>query len=67
MKLQHVFNGKIAFKLISTNFLREKYTRFIYKQPSYYGSNVKNSLKVKQFAKQPPTLKKSMQKILVGL
>ena len=32
-------------------------TRFFYKQPSCYGSNVKNDLKVKQLARQPPTLK----------
>ena len=31
---------------------------FFYKQPSCYGSNVKNGLKVKQLAKQPSTLKK---------
>ena len=56
--------------MISTNFFREKYTRFFYKQPSYYkqqGFNVKNGLKVKELAKQPPTLKALMQKILVGL
>ena len=40
---------------------------FFYKQPSCYGSNVKNGLKVKQLAKQPPTLKVRMQKILVQL
>ena len=33
----------------------------------YYGSNVKNGVKVKQLAKQPPKLKMLMQKILVGL
>ena len=60
MKLQ-----QIAFKLIGTNFLREKYNRF-FKQPSYYGSNIENGLKVKQLAKQPPTSKTLMQKILVG-
>ena len=38
-----------------------------YKQPSCYGSNVKNGLKVKQLAKQPSALKTQMQKILVGL
>ena len=38
-----------------------------YKQPSWKGSNVKNSLNVKQPAKQLPTLKALMQKILVGL
>ena len=35
---------------------------FFFKQPSCYGSNVKNELKVKQLAKQPPTLKMLMQK-----
>ena len=35
MQLQKILNEKIAFKLISTNFLREKYNRFYYKQPSY--------------------------------
>ena len=33
----------------------------------YYRSNVKNGLKVKQLAKQPPKLKMLMQKILVGV
>ena len=32
------------------------YTFFLYKQPSSSGSNLKNGLKVKQHAKQPPTL-----------
>ena len=35
------------------------------KQPSYYGSNIKNGLKVNQLAKEPPTLKTLTQKILV--
>ena len=39
---------------------------FFNKQPSYYGSNVKNGLKVKQLAKHHPTLKTLTQKILVG-
>ena len=39
----------------------------MYKQPSHQGSNIKNSLKVKQLAKQPPTLKRLMQTSLVGL
>ena len=30
-------------------------------------SNVKNGLNVKELAKQPPTLKRLMQKIMVGL
>ena len=42
-------------------------TRFSYKQPSCYGSNVKSGLNVKQLVKQPPTLKTLMQKSLVGL
>ena len=41
--------------------------KFFYKQSSWYGSNVKNGIKVKQLAKQPATLKTLMQKILVGL
>ena len=41
--------------------LKIKYT-FFFKQLSCYGSNVKNELKVKQLAKQPPTLKMLMQK-----
>ena len=40
--------------------------RFFYKQPSCYGFNVKNGLKVTQLAKQPP-FKKLLRKILVGL
>ena len=31
-----------------------------YKQPICWGSNVKNGLKVKQLAKEPPTLKALM-------
>ena len=38
---------------------------FIYEQPSCWGSGVKNGLKVKQLAKQPPTLKTLIQKILL--
>ena len=40
------------------------YTRFFYKykQPSCWGSNVKNGLKIKQLAKQRPTLKTLLQK-----
>ena len=33
--LQQISKGKIEFKLISSKFLREKYTRFFDKQPSY--------------------------------
>ena len=37
-------------------------TRFsFHKQPSYFGSNVNNGVKVKQLAKQHPTLKTLMQ------
>ena len=39
----------------------KKAPELFYKQPSYEGSNVKNGLKVKQFAEQPPTLKTLMQ------
>ena len=35
---------------------------FFYKQPSCYGSNVKNGLKVKQLAKQPSTFGWSLSK-----
>ena len=38
---------------------------FFHKQPSCSGFNVKNGLKVKQLAKQPPTLITLMQKNLV--
>ena len=38
---------------------------FIYKQPNCQGTDVKNGLKVKQLAKQPPTLKTLIQKIMV--
>ena len=38
-----------------------------YKQPNCKGSNIKNGLKFKQVAKQPPTLKRIMQKNLIGL
>ena len=48
-------------------FLPEKYTLFFCKQPSYWGSNVNNGLKVKELAKQPPTFKMLMQKRLVGI
>ena len=45
----------------------EKNIIVFFKQPSYYGSNIENGLKVKQLAKQPPTSKTLlMQKILVG-
>ena len=37
-------------------------TRFFYKQLSCLGSSVKNGLKIKQLAKQPPTLKTPLQK-----
>ena len=43
-----------------------KYMFFICKQVAK-GLTLKNGLKVKQLAKQPPTLKTLMQKILVGL
>ena len=43
------------------------YRRFFHKQSSSWYSNVKNGLKVKQLAKQPPTLKTLMQKALVRL
>ena len=46
-------------------FCDDKYTRSFNKQPSCYGSNVKNALKVKQIAKEPPKLKMFMQKILM--
>ena len=36
-----------------------------YKQPNCKGSNIKNGLKFN--AKQPPTLKRIMQKNLIGL
>ena len=66
LKLQQTFNGKIAFKLDSTNFFPEKYTCFfISNQVTTSGSNNKNGLKAKQLAKQPPTLKTLMQKILL--
>ena len=45
----------------------EKNIPVFYKQPSYWEFNVKNGLKVKQIAKQPPTLKRLMQKNLVKL
>ena len=35
---------------------------FFYKQPSCSTSNIKNGLKVKQLAKQPPMLKTLLQK-----
>ena len=38
----------------------DKRKRFFNKQPSCEWSNVKNVLKVKQLAKQPPTLKTLM-------
>ena len=41
----------------------EKNIFVFYKQSSYYCSNVKNDLNVKQLAKQPPL----MQNILAGL
>ena len=47
--------NKILFKLISFHVCF-----YFYKQPSSHGS------KVKQLAKQTPTLKTLMQKILVG-
>ena len=59
--LQQISNGKIAFKLISSKFLREKYTRF------FISNQVTEGLKVKQNFKQLPTLKMLMQTILVGL
>ena len=49
-------------------FLQSFYQSFVHffnKQPSCYGSNVKNCLKVKQLAKQPTTLKMPMQKSFV--
>ena len=43
------------------------YYTFFNKQPSSYGSNVKDGLKARQLAKQPPTLKTLIQKILIEL
>ena len=37
-------------------------TRFFYKQPSSLRSSVKTGLKIKQLAKQPPTLTTPLQK-----
>ena len=42
------------------------YYMLFYKQLSCKGSNVKSVLKVKQLAKQPPTLKTLMQENFVG-
>ena len=53
-----------SIKNFFSNF-EETFTRFFYKQPSCEVSNVKNGLKVKQLAKQPPTLKTLIKKILV--
>ena len=46
--------------------MRFNNTSFFNKQPNCYGTNIKNCLKVKQVAKQPPTWKPLMQKMLVG-
>ena len=46
--------------------IRFNYTSFFNKQPNCYGTNIKNCLKVKQVAKQPPTWKPLMQKMLFG-
>ena len=43
------------------------YYTFFNKQLSSSGSNVKNGLKGRQLAKQLPTLKKLIQKILLEL
>ena len=40
----------------------KKNIHVFYKQPSYKGFDVKNGSKVKQLAKQPPTLKALMEK-----
>ena len=45
----------------------EKNIHFFNKQPICKECNVKNGVKIKQLAKQPPTLKTLMQKVLVGL
>ena len=37
------------------------------KQPSFKWSYVKNDVKIKQLAKQPPTLKTLMQQVLIRL
>ena len=59
--LQQISNGKIAFKLISSKFSWEKYTRV------FISNQVTEGLKVKQNFKPLPTLKMLMQTILVGL
>ena len=58
---------KLHLSWLETIFYEKNIHIFFNKQPSYYGSNVKNGLKVKQLAKQHPTLKTLMQKTLVGL
>ena len=52
--------------LLLVFFCNDKYTCFFFsKQPSCLGFSIKNGPKVKQLAKQPPTLKMLLQKDLV--
>ena len=41
MKLQQILHGKTAFKLVSNNFLQEKYTRFFCRQQVVKGLTLK--------------------------
>ena len=70
-KVYSLFIQIFAFREMKRRFFFHQFCNdlhgFFYKQPSCYGSNAKNDLKVKQLAKQPPTLKVLMQKILVQL
>ena len=53
--------------LVGVSCLVKRIQVFFNKQPSCLGSNVKNGPKIKQLAKQPPTLKKLLQTILAEL
>ena len=52
----------LLFKNSQTSRANNSSTYFFNKQPVCSGYNVKNGLKIKQLAKQPPTLKMLLQK-----
>ena len=52
----------LRFKNSQTSRANNSSTYFFNKQPVCSGYNVKNGLKIKQLAKQPPTLKMLLRK-----
>ena len=66
LKFVSTFTGVTLLRVLPRLRIIIRYHAHFYEQLICEGSNVKNGLKVKQLAKQPPTLNVLMQKNLVG-